>query len=133
MTPSCGDLWPLGHSMRSARGSNVLRGSGCATLSLIDRKRCRKGYVLRALSRLLEESNRVRRGGGPTRLILFSDRSPAPLCPARGAIPSRLSRPSWTRKAIHKMVKVKKRRVIKEKTGKTTVEARVSTRHTTKL
>jgi len=69
VTPSCGDSWPHGHSTRSARGSTVLRGSGPATLPLTGEERCRKGYVLHALSRLLGERDRVGWGGGPMDLI----------------------------------------------------------------
>ena len=45
VTPSCGDSWPHCHSIRSACGSTVLRGSGPTTFSLTGRERCRKGYV----------------------------------------------------------------------------------------
>ena len=83
MTPSCGDSWPRGHLIRSARGSTVVRGSCRATLSLTDRERYRSGYVFHALSRLLEERDRVWRGGGPMGLMVLSDRSPTPPCPAR--------------------------------------------------
>ena len=71
MNPSCGDSWPNGYSIRSARGSTVLRGSGSATLSLTSRERCRKGHVLYALSRLLGVRDRVGRSGGLMGLILL--------------------------------------------------------------
>jgi len=83
VTPSCGDSWPHCHSIRSARGSTVLRSSGPATLSLTGRERCRRGYVLYALSRLLGQRDRVGRGNGPMGLIPLSDRSPTPPFPSR--------------------------------------------------
>jgi len=87
VTPSSGDLWPRGHSIRSARGSTVLRGNGRVTLSLTDREHCRTLYVLNALSGLLGERYRVGRGGDPMGLILLSDRLPTPPCPARADYP----------------------------------------------
>jgi len=83
VTPSCGDSWPHSYSIRSARGSTVLRGSGSATLSQTCRERCRKGYVLHALSRLLGERDRVGRGGSPMGLILRLDRLRTPRFPSR--------------------------------------------------
>jgi len=77
-TPAWGDLWPHCHSIRSARGSTVLRGSGPATSSLTGRERCRRGYVLYALSRLLWERDRVGWGVCPLNLMPLSDRSPTP-------------------------------------------------------
>jgi len=82
VTPSCGDSWPHCHSIRSACGSTVLRGSGPTTFSLTGRERCRKGYVFYALSRLLRERDRVGRGGGPMGLIPLSDHSPTPPFPS---------------------------------------------------
>jgi len=87
VTPSCGDSWPHGRSIISARGSTVLRGSGPDTLSLTGRERCRKGYVLHALSRLLEERDRAERGSGHIGLIPLSDRSPSPPFPSRVEYP----------------------------------------------
>jgi len=68
VTPSHGDSWPHCRSIRSARRSTVLWGSGPAKLSLTGRERCRREYVLYAL----------RRGGGPLGLIPLSARSPTP-------------------------------------------------------
>jgi len=82
VTPSRGESWPHCHSIRSARKSTVLRGSGPAALSLTGRERCRREYVLYALSRLLGERDRVGRGGGPMGPILFSARSPTPPFPS---------------------------------------------------
>jgi len=83
VTPSCGDSWPHCPSIRTARGSTVLRGSGPVTLSLTGRERCIKGYVFYVLSRLLEERDREGRGGGHRGLIRLSDRSPTPPFPSR--------------------------------------------------
>jgi len=83
VTPSCGDSWPHGYSIRNARRSTVLRGSGSATLSHTGRERCRKGYVSYALSRLLGKRDRVGRGGSPMGLIFLSDRLPTPRFPSR--------------------------------------------------
>jgi len=94
VTPSCGESCSLGHSIRSARGSTVLRCSGRATLSLPDRERCRKGYDLHALSRLLGERDRMGRGGGPMGLTLLSDRSTTPPFPSASTTPSPPSRPT---------------------------------------
>jgi len=88
VTPSCGDSWPHGYSIRSARGSAVLRGSGSATLSHTGRERCRKGYVLHALSRLLGERDRVGRGSGP----YGSDTPARPLSNTTLPLPRRLPR-----------------------------------------
>jgi len=82
VTPSRGDSWPHCHSIRSARRSTFLRGSGPATLSLTGRKRCRREYVLYALSRLLGERDRVGRGGGPMGLIPLSARWPTARFPS---------------------------------------------------
>jgi len=82
VTPSHGDSWPHCHSIRSARRSTVLRGSGPATLSLTGRERGRREYVLYALSRLLGERDRVGRGGGPMGMIPLSARSPTPPFPS---------------------------------------------------
>jgi len=82
VTPSRGDSWPHCRSIRSARRSTVLRGSGPATMSLTGRERCRREYVLYALSRLLGERDRVGRGGGHIGLILLSARSPTPPFPS---------------------------------------------------
>jgi len=82
VTPSRGDSWPHCHSIRSARRSTVLRGSGPATLSLTGRERCRGEYILHALSRLLGERDRVGWGGGPMGLIPLSARSPTPPFPS---------------------------------------------------
>jgi len=82
VTPSRGDSWSHCHSIRSARRSTVLRGSGPATLSLTGKERCRREKVLCALSRLLGGRDRVGRGGGPMGLILLSTRSPTPPFPS---------------------------------------------------
>jgi len=80
--PSRGDSWPHCHSIRRARRSTILRGSGPATLSLTGRERCRREYVLYALSRLLGERDLVGRGGGPMGLIPLSARWPTPPFPS---------------------------------------------------
>jgi len=82
VTPSCGDPWPRGHSISSTPGSIVLRGSGLAKLSLFGIERCRKGYDIYALSRVLGERDRVGQAGGSMGLMLLSVRSPTPLCPS---------------------------------------------------
>jgi len=78
VTPSHGDSWPHCQAIRSTRRSTVLQGSGPATLSLTGRERCRREYVLYALSRLLGERDRMGQGGGSMGLILLSARSPTP-------------------------------------------------------
>jgi len=92
--PSCGDLLSHFQSIRSARGSTVVRGSGPTTLSLTGRERCRKGCVLHALSPLLGERDRAGRSGGSMGLIRLSDHSRTPSVPPATTKPSRPSRPT---------------------------------------
>jgi len=110
VTPSRGDSWPHCHSIRIARRSSVLRGSGPSTFSLTGRERCRRKYVLYALSGLLGERDRVGRGGGPMGLIPISARSPTPPFPSLVDYPVALLAPNITRKATYQMAPVNKRR-----------------------
>ena len=129
--PSQGDSWPPCHSIRSARRSTVLRGSGPATLSLTGRERCRREYVLYALSRLLGESDRVGRGGGPMGLIPLFAHSPTPPFPFLIDYPVVPLAPSMNTRSYIPDGLSKQAKGKKVSTRQTKKQARVRSRHTT--
>jgi len=124
VTPSRGDSWPRGHSIRSARGSTVLSEAAVAprSPSLIENVVEKDTFYMRCHASLGRETGW---GGAAALWVLYSFPNARHHHPAPPALttPTRPSRPSWTHKAIHKLVTVKKSRKTRVSTRRTTAQA----------